>query len=308
METFISNVISPYPDELLHSWVIRLAKSNGISPQLFYEIYFKKGNNKHKTVPANIRDGFLTFHNALQCDVAPHKLYFSLTTMSLDLSALTQNKQNNIAVDFFNNNTTHFGIFVPTFKTFNTCHKCIKEDIEIYGEAYLHRSHHISGVKVCHKHHEPLHIIENKSNGIYGLCAGSKEFYRSFEQECEYSEFAHYLLQNHFQSNIDDIVNILYEKIPRGSEQNKSFLAGLCFANLGIGSTITWKRERDEEPFNANEIIYLLQYYYKNPIDVINKIKPHKIVTDKKCEICGRYYYASNLNNIGCPHCNNHSI
>ena len=310
MESFISNVIPPYPDELLHSWVIRLAKINSMSPRLFYQTYFQKKINPYKDIPADIRDGFLAFYNSLQCDVAPHKLYFGLTTMSLDLSALTQSKQTEIGVDFFNNDTTHFGNFVRTFKTFNTCCECIKEDIEEYGEMYLHRSHHIFGVKVCHKHHYPLEIIKNASIGVYGLSMGAHELHRSFEQECEYAEFAHCLLKYRFQSNIDDIVSLLYQKTLQNSEKDKTFLAEKCFCNVSNTHVPTYKRKTDEEPFNTNEIIFLLQSYYKDPIDVMNKIKPHKILKANKCEICGRYYYVNNFNleeNTGCPHCN-HSI
>lgn len=309
MESLISNIIPPLPDELLYSWVIRLAKVNGMPPLLFYRTYFQNGDSKCKAIPTDIKSGFLNFLNAIQYDNAPHKLYFGLTTMSLDLSALTQKNQNDIIIKFFNDEDTHFGIFIPKGKTFNMCPECAKEDVAQYGEMYIHRSHNISGVKVCHKHHEPLHIIENKSNGIYSLCSGTHKMFRSFEQECEYSEFAHYLLKNRFQSNIDNIANILYAKMPQEYERSKSFIAGQCFANLGIGSTLTAKKGSDDDPFNANEIIFLLQNYYKNPVDVINIANPYKIAVDKKCKGCGRYYYVNNdmKDEISCPYCNTRS-
>ena len=102
MESLISNIIPPLPDELLYSWVIRLAKVNGMPPLLFYRTYFQNGDSKCKAIPTDIKSGFLNFLNAIQYDNAPHKLYFGLTTMSLDLSALTQKNQNDIIIKFFN--------------------------------------------------------------------------------------------------------------------------------------------------------------------------------------------------------------
>ena len=40
MKILIPNMVSPLPDELLYSWVLRLAKINGLSPELFFETYF----------------------------------------------------------------------------------------------------------------------------------------------------------------------------------------------------------------------------------------------------------------------------
>ena len=36
------------------------------------------------------------------------------------------------------------------------CSKCIQEDRQTYGEAYIHRVHQVQGVFICYKHKEPL--------------------------------------------------------------------------------------------------------------------------------------------------------
>ena len=39
----------------------------------------------------------------------------------------------------------------------NICPLCMEEDIKKYGEPYLHRSHQLSGIETCYKHHCLLH-------------------------------------------------------------------------------------------------------------------------------------------------------
>ncbi|WP_052350006.1 TniQ family protein [Virgibacillus sp. SK37] len=46
---------------------------------------------------------------------------------------------------------------VPQNEFLRYCNECVKEDIEVYGELYWHRSHQISGIDCCLKHFTPLY-------------------------------------------------------------------------------------------------------------------------------------------------------
>lgn len=46
------------------------------------------------------------------------------------------------------------------------CGECVKEDIDLYGETYLHREHYLCGANTCYKHGTPLLEYEIIDNGF----------------------------------------------------------------------------------------------------------------------------------------------
>ena len=59
---------------------------------------------------------------------------------------------------------------VAAFKfsgAYRACAKCVAQDIEKYGEPYLHRAHHLPGISLCLEHRLPLSSITNWNKGFF---------------------------------------------------------------------------------------------------------------------------------------------
>ena len=87
MNGHIPNIVKPYPDEILFSWIGRLANANGLSLEVFFKTYFgEKSVIKEKLIPVDIRKGFLDFCEALNCNMDNMDLYFQMSTAQFELS------------------------------------------------------------------------------------------------------------------------------------------------------------------------------------------------------------------------------
>lgn len=60
------------------------------------------------------------------------------------------------------------------------CEACIKEDIDLYGEPYLHREHYLCGANTCYKHKLPLLEYEI-DNGFTTLSSKLKLLPKSYD-------------------------------------------------------------------------------------------------------------------------------
>ena len=93
MEDFIPLVVAPYPDELLYSWVKRLADLNELSIEVFFRKYFGDCLAKGQCIPLDIRRGYFNFYDALNCDVDKMELYFQLSTAQFELMFYPEKQQ-----------------------------------------------------------------------------------------------------------------------------------------------------------------------------------------------------------------------
>ena len=138
MKILIPNMVSPLPDELLYSWVLRLAKINGLSPELFFETYFGEDVfGKKNIVPIEIRRSFREFYNNLDIDIPASDLYLKLSTMQFESLAYPEKMQTRLINNVFrkesilNNIKVYFPRyrFVPFF---------------IHGRSFLKIAHSIT--------------------------------------------------------------------------------------------------------------------------------------------------------------------
>lgn len=154
---------TPYPDELLYSILARYCKRSG------------NINNIH-----NIEDLFGTRNGIVSVEM-PSKLDALIENMPVNTK---------YTADYFIYNHTLFpfyAAFIPPKRAkniinemksgdgsvsymqsgvvassvslnryFRFCPKCIKEDIQDFGEPYWHRTHQIAGIFICLKHKESL--------------------------------------------------------------------------------------------------------------------------------------------------------
>lgn len=147
----------------------------------------------------------------------------------------------------------------------NVCPDCLKEDILLYGEPYLHRAHQLSGVCKCHKHGT---ILRRYSGALNKACFYNLDDYVEITSasEIDYSNFAYDLLNANIRTNFEIIKGVLKDKgITVTSSLNTGDLLGhlynLCNGDVNVLSELLAIKE---EPFNSSE--YILQ----NQISILN--------------------------------------
>ena len=149
-----------YPDELLYSAISRYYKYTGKgSIKLTFKELF--GDNAHvfSTIdfPYNI-DSFIE-----QFDIIYHytskDIILNFTMLPLYLPFLDSSTQQYTIDSMKNANGMDLykklGVMASNVKCLNDlkyCPSCLVDDLQTYGEVYLHRSHNLDGVFFCCKH------------------------------------------------------------------------------------------------------------------------------------------------------------
>ena len=256
----------PYPDELLYSWLHRLASLNGLYFYNFMSAYAMNSQVSAKTVfPFDVRNGFDTFYKNAQLDVDEASLYLQMSTLSYECLAMAEGVQSKVVSNVF----YPFDLINTPANTFidkaNVCPDCLKEDILLYGEPYLHRAHQLSGVCKCHKHGT---ILRRYSGALNKSCFYNPDDYVEITSasEIDYSNFAYDLLNANIRTNFEIIKGVLKDKgITVTSSLNTGDLLGhlynLCNGDVNVLSELLAIKE---ELFNSSE--YILQ----NQISILN--------------------------------------
>lgn len=256
----------PYPDELLYSWLHRLASLNGLYFYNFMSAYVMNSQASAKTVfPFDVRNGFDTFYKNTQLGVDEASLYLQMSTLSYECLAMAEGVQSKVVSNVF----YPFDLINTPANTFidkaNVCPDCLKEDILLYGEPYLHRAHQLSGVCKCHKHGTTLRRYSGAPNKA---CFYNLDDYVEITpaSEIDYGNFAYDLLNANIRTNFEIIKGVLKANgITVTSSLNTGDLLGhlynLCNGDVNVLSELLAIKE---EPFNSSE--YILQ----NQISILN--------------------------------------
>ena len=308
MNKFIPIVIEPYPDELLYSWIIRLAKVNELSTRMFLETYLDASRLSKRTLKIDIRREYQKFYNSLNIDEDMMDLYFRTSTTQFELSFSHKRQQikvfHNILrkEDDFNYISNYF------FSEPKVCLECIREDINRYGESYIHRSHQLSAVVACHKHQTPLYNlnrhIEDKFDYDFENITNKVSDITDFD--CKYADYTHQLLINNISSNSEDILSIVSNEIKE--KMGKDNLHGQPLILFVANMINNNKKEilKRKETLTTKEFITTLMLLFPNVDDFISKLPHYDMVIKKHCDKCNNDYYISNQaikDGWGCTYC-----
>lgn len=307
MTDFIPLVNEPYPDELLYSWIKRLSDLNELSISRFVDIYSGgKMLIKGDCLPLDIRRGFTQFFNSLNCDVDKMELYFQLSTVQFELMFYPSKQQTRILNQIFRADSK-LNILTQYFlQTPKVCKECMKEDIEKYGEHYFHRSHQLSGVCVCHKHHTPLyevkrHFRKKNHKNLYDFDNLIELEANITDYDKQYADYAYQLISRNIQSNSGDILFALFNKVnlPRG------LFAEEMAKILGDKSKKD-KWSKIDTIIPPNDAIKIIMHYFPNVDDFINILPSYRLLFKKHCNKCKKDYYINQQminDGWGCIHC-----
>lgn len=142
-----------YPNEIIYS---------GIARNVFYE--------KDNVTSCNIRlfgkrtigledfNGISHLANTLEGQYTIDYLLDKHTTLPYYLPFMCKTEQEKLLNGIYQGNRVRFstGIGNSSDNKIKYCKKCVQEDVEKFGESYIHREHQLPGVLVCVKHGEIL--------------------------------------------------------------------------------------------------------------------------------------------------------
>ena len=310
----------PYPDELLYSWIHRLASANGLLVKDFLIEYFGIKNATANSLQPDVRQGFIELYNSLLKKPDMVELFFSVSIFQFEAMFMTEGQQtkyiNNVFASKSNVNTISNGIF----QQLHICSECVKDDIATYGEPYLHRMHHLSGVKVCSKHHCTL----MRFNGTKGhACDYDWDTYSKYESisivDAAYADYASGIFDAGVTTNIKALKGILYKTL-----KNRGYSISDAYESLSIDLQ-RWRyvdllkmnishflkvKMITAEYVSPDELIPFFMFLYpdvNNLISLIQRTDSNPLLEVYRCDICGRNYISTpfaELNGFGCVFCN----
>lgn len=207
--------INPYPDELIYSWIHRLAKENGLSITTFANAYLNKFNSKIGALKYDIRYGLLCLNESFFIQKDLKEMFLSMSIFPFEAMFLSVGQQTRYINNVFRKPDPLNASINNMIKEIHICPQCIENDIEMFGEPYIHRAHHLSGVCTCHKHKTPLY----KYTGIKGHeCEYDLSHYTELEikdlaMENEYTDYAQALFNSNTNCNVTDLKHLIYNKL-----------------------------------------------------------------------------------------------
>ncbi|NFS07174.1 hypothetical protein FDE99_05305 [Clostridium botulinum] len=149
-----------YPDEILYSWFSRYHTLNG---NLRYSYSMNELFGKDRVSTSIYYPMYLDFlckQLPQEFKYTPEELINNHSIIPIFKPFMTKERYNkivhNVSVGGANGLKLQIGIntgdIFETDDLIKICPKCFKEQIEIYGQAYIYREHQIPGISICRKH------------------------------------------------------------------------------------------------------------------------------------------------------------
>lgn len=318
--SFIPVIKQPRSDELLYSWIHRLAETNGLLVKDFLIEYLDMENASIATLQPDVKGAFVGLYNHLlrKPDIIP--LFLSLTTFRFEALFMTEAQQTKYIMNVFSKksrlNTSSNGLF----QRLNICPECLKDDVSAYGASYMHRAHHLSGITVCPKHHCKLMYF----NGAKGhACDYNLDDYSEYDQvpisADAYASYADAIFRADIVSDIKTLKGILYDalKNKRGSVTDgySSLEKDLLkweyndLVSMDVSDFLKVKMITAEY-VAPEELLPLFMFLYPDVDELIATIKETEdtpLVSEYHCDVCGHDYVSTPFaeeNGFGCNFCN----
>jgi len=319
--SYLPIYIPPYKDELMYSWIGRLARANSLSLAEFSHAYC--GMPKYQSVCADMRRGFFSLSRSLPFTDELDDLYLEHTTIGLEMIA----KPVPVQTQYFNMSFqpySHFNIDqADSILRVKVCPECIKEDRIEVGQPYIHCSHQLGGVDVCYKHHVPLMTYHGKMDGEmdFNLDDYDEEEILIFKRDAiAYADCVHELQGAGLHTDSDSVRETILKKLEEDGFDTTDpvRLFSSCFDDWTYNSlTIMHDYEgffrvkpNVVQSFNLQTIVPVLMYLWPDPNGFADAASDHEpYLKQYTCSTCGRTYYEtprSQRDGWGCPYCAEH--
>lgn len=316
--SFIPIMEKEYPDEFMYSWLHRLAKINEMPFERFACAYLGHSRANIGKTRVDIRNEFIYLYNNLYEKRDFKEMFLSLSTFPFESLFMTEGQQTKY-INYVSRKTDELNR--PTnclFDKIRICPECVKEDMNKYGEAYLHRSHHLYGVCTCSKH--KIGLLEYVGKKGYS-CDYDLNDYNEIEQvdidiNNEYTSYVQALFESNVCGNILDFKTMLFKRLreldysPKNGyedfveEFNKSKYRVLFNGSLKLFFEKTIANVKFVTPIH---IIPIFMKIYPDVNEVIKILSKNlSTLNTYHCDICGKDYFTTHNaidDGWNCPYC-----
>ena len=316
--SFIPIMEKEYPDELMYSWLHRLAKINEMQFERFACTYLGHSRANIGKTRVDIRNEFIYFYNSLYEKRDFKEMFLSLSTFPFESLFMTEGQQTKY-INYVTRKTDQLNL--PENCLFNKirlCPECIKEDMNKYGEIYIHRSHNLYGVCTCSKHKIGLLEYVGKKGH---QCDYDLNDYHEMEQvdiniNNEYTSYVQALFESNVCGNILDFKKMLFERLRELGYSSKNeyedFVQDFSKSKYSVlfnGSLDFFFRKtivfvKFVTPMHIIPIFMKIYPDVNEVIKILSKNLP--TLNTYHCDICGNDYFATRKSiNDGwnCPYC-----
>ena len=210
-------------DELLYSYIGRLADANGMSVNTFTSTYIRDPKNdgypKSRIPGPSAAEYIMKLCKVL--DVNPADFYRKTTIYPGYAPLIRANVQMHFVNSAFRGKKKYPRLITTPkseIKCLKYCPICMKKERKRYGFSWLHRAHHMPGVKVCYKHNVFLmqydysHVKYSPMPDFSGKTIPADT--KNFTPEIEFAVFAKEFLDREFDTSAVQLRNFLVKDEP----------------------------------------------------------------------------------------------
>lgn len=173
MITFFAD---PYKGELINHTIARNIQYDGRATRIVLNELFDTMNKVSRVLSLGNKIGNLAMN--LGNKYTSEYIIENFTVLPYYRMFCTQCKYEEIhkfiSEKYSNNSSSLINVSSTLKEEIVYCPECIEEDINKYGEPYLHREHYLCGADVCYKHKEPLLMYDTIEN-IFKITVGHLE-------------------------------------------------------------------------------------------------------------------------------------
>lgn len=336
----LPNVPKIYEDEILYSYLVRLAHANGFSN--LKEFVYHTGilpeasdlNKRYRTVRYEIQSDLYPLMDVMGVgDIGASELYLktSLYPLVYPLSTKAISSHHIGMLSKYRSQSSLITPLNDVFRDLKFCPICRTEDQQKYGEWYYHRSHQIPGVTVCYRHVVPLSRYLGEPELLFDAHQLS-EVLEAKEKSFEYAVFAHDLLHTELQA---DLTQLAYVTLIRMKQMGYSKQDGVAMTeDMGVYVDLLntslhnlFRYFPPKGKINMTDCLALLLYLFQD-VTTLSKELPvtdqsnetQQIIQEKyelvspykenlielRCLSCGQYFLTTLYrlqSGWGCPDC-----
>ncbi|MDY2637124.1 MAG: TniQ family protein [Phascolarctobacterium sp.] len=290
----------PYEDELLYSWINRLADANNVPYRVFISKYFES-----RGLAAGGKRSFFLFADGVPL-VDPGAYFLNVTTYPFEAFFMSRGMQTKSVLPAFRFKNGLNSIDITDFKHIKVCSECVYEDLEDFGEWYIRRSHQLSGVCVCHKHGVELKSLNKPP--IFFDCIPSDmlslDKVASMGLELEYAVFAKKMLDMKVVTDFETVSEKFFSFIGSKDEFVRRFLvsryAPLYKSNILLYTFLD--NARKSKSVLPDNILPLIMYCYDGNAEAFcNDVAIDSVPADfEGYKLLGDYGLLKLYKHLGC--------
>ena len=312
----IPMLIPPEPNELMISYLLRLANHNGLHHLSdFAHEYFwpnaELGLYQRQNVRLDANNTFVPFYKAIDLPIDKVRFYLDHTIYAGIAPLMTVGNQSQSIAHAFHSEGSMQSFssgLKNAFDSLKICPKCMEEEIKAKGFWYYHREHQMPGVEVCAKHCTILQKLSRKRKS-----SASSNLRLFFEDNrflpldvsdsnwaFKYACFTNILLQEEIDTNVVEVNAVILQRLKEydlydnldSLRQIASREGCNVLLNMDLEKTVKFSLH-SSNTIARDQLLSLLVLLFENVQDfvsAIQKIPPNIELLQKFSNLIGNQY------------------